>query len=114
MNPKLVHALAAGDLKDIADVLFSLHLIDGEVYEELKLQTKTMHQIARDFDMNRMKDFSKLLDVLRKQKGIEHLVVFMKTRCRKLCVLDSSCDKMISLLDFITGTSLFISRKFRW
>ena len=113
MNTGLVHALAAGDLKDIANVLFSLDKIDKEVYEELKPLTKTMY-LARDFDMNTMKEFSKLLDVLRKQKGIEHLVVSMKTRCCKLCVLDSSCDKMISLLDFITGTSLFISRKCRW
>ena len=114
MNPELVHALAAGDLKGIADVLFSLDLIDGKVYEGLKQQTKTMHQRARDFKMNAMKELSKFLDDLRKQKEIEHLVVIMKTRCCKLCVLDSSCDKMISLLDFITGTSLFISRKFRW
>ena len=104
--PVLVRELAAGDLEAIADDLFNHHLIDEEVYEGLKLQTKTTSEKARDVIMNvtskvimnPMGEFSKFMDVLRKQKGMKHLVVFMEKSFRKLCILDSNCDKMISLL----------------
>ena len=107
--PVLVHELAEGDLEAIADDLLSHNLIDGEVYQGLKLQTKTTSQKARDVIMNvtskvimnPTEEFSKFLDVLRKQKGMEHLVMFMEKHCCKLCVLDSSCDKMISLFDLL-------------
>lgn len=107
--PVLVHELAEGDLEAIADDLFSHHLIDEEVYDGLKLQTKNTSLKARDVVMNvtskvimnPMEEFSKFLDILRKQKGMEHLVVFMEKHCCKLCVLDSSCDKMVSLLDLL-------------
>ena len=105
----LVRELAASDLETIADDLFSHHLIDGEVYEGLKLKTKTMSQKATDVIMNvtskvimnPMEEFSKFLDILRKQKGMEYLVVFMEKSYRKLCILDSTCDKMISLLNLL-------------
>ena len=98
--PVLVRELEAGDLEAIAVDLFSHDLIDVEVYEGLKLQTKTTSQKAIDVIMNvtskvimnPMEEFSKFLDVLRKQKGMEYLAVFMGKSYGKFCVLDSTCE----------------------
>ena len=107
--PVLVSELAAGDLEAIADDLFSHHLIDGEVYEGLKLQTRTMSQKAGDVimnmtskvSMNPIEEFQKFRDILRKQKGMEHLVGIMEKSYRKLCALDSTCENMIGYLDLL-------------
>ena len=82
----LVNGLAAGDLEAIADDLLSHHLIDQEVYEGLELQSKTKFQKASEVItnvsikviMNPMEEFPKFLDILRKQKGTEHLVGIME------------------------------------
>ena len=95
----LIHDFAAGDLEDIAVDLFSHDLIDGEVYEGLKLQTKTVYQKASDVIMNvtskvimnPIEAFSKFLDVIKKQKGMEHRVVLMEKSYGKLCVL-GTCE----------------------
>ena len=97
--PVLVHELAAGDLEAIGNDLSSHHLIDGEVYDGLKLQSKTPFQKARDIIMNvtskvcmnPVVEISNFLDVLKKQKGMEYLVVSMAKSYCKLCVL-SICE----------------------
>ena len=114
--PVLVHELAAGDLEAIADDLFSHHLIDGEVYDGLKLQSKTQKAIdvilnvTSKVIMNPMEEFSKFLDVLRKQKGMEHLVVFMEKRFCKLCVLDSSCRNWSAYLTYYKYYLIYIQK----
>ena len=106
--PLLVNQLAACDLEAFANDLLSHNLIDEEVYECLELQTMTKSQKTSNVIMNvsikvsenPIKEFPKFLGILRKQNGMEHLVVVMETTYSKLCVLDSTCSKVISFLDF--------------
>ena len=87
-SPVIVSELAAGDLEDIAYDLFSHNLIDGEVYEGLKLQTNKFQKaryvisnVTSKVNMNPM-ELPKFLDILRWHGMNDLLMFFDKKYCK--------------------------------